>query len=1030
MLFHYSVVSMFGLHRIAYSLLSGLSLFGAQVRGAEPHAVDFERDIRPIFQNHCDECHGSKKQKSGLRLDLKANVLRGGDTGKPALMAGNAAESPIYGRIVSADPDEMMPPKGDRLAKEDVEKIRAWIEQGAAWPEKEPPKHWAYVPPQRPALPPVKNSKWVRTPIDRFVLSRLDKEKLKPSPEADRAILLRRVSLDLIGLPPTIAELEQFLTDRRSDAYERAVDRLLASPQYGERWARPWLDLARYADTQGYEKDGSRSMWLYRNWVIDAFNRDLPYDRFTIEQIAGDLLPEATREQKIATGFHRNTMTNTEGGTDDEEFRHDAVVDRVNTTMSVWLGTTFACAQCHNHKYDPFTMKEYYQLFAFLNNTADADREDEKPTLKAPSSEQETKFAQLRSQIDSLQSRYQGDSDELKANITRWETEKKEAMGRWKLLEPVRAVSLKGATLTLTNDGSVLAGGANPSNDVYEVSARFSAAGLTGLRLEVLPDATLPKGSIGRDSNGSFALSKFEAKVFPDGGTNGEPLHFQSVFADYTQQGYNVTNLIEVTEGPGWAVKAEDEKHRDSQSAYFALAHPTNYPAGSTILVRLLSHSPSGEGNLGRFRLWISDGTEPTPIGSLPVGIHKILSLAEKERTDKQRKELGEYYRTIAPELRELREEIAAARKAETELDKTIPRTLVLEELPKPRESHVHIRGSFLSKGEIIQPAVPAALHPLPPNQPANRLTLATWLVDTNNPLTARVAMNRIWEQYFGIGLVESSQDFGTQGDKPSHPELLDWLATEFMRQKWSFKAMHRLIVNSSTYRQSSRVTPDSYQRDPYNRLLARGPRQRLEAEMIRDQALLVSGLLSRKVGGPSVMPPQPAGLWQMVYSSEKWETSPGEDKFRRGLYTFWRRTNPYPMMTTFDAPSREFCVVKRPRSNTPLQALLLLNDPVYVEAAQALARRMLSEGGEKDLARVTYGFRLCVGRPPSKAEVNRLLALARKESVHYADAVGDAEALASQFPALRTGFNAPELAAWTVVANVLLNLDETVTKN
>ena len=711
-------------------------------------------------------------------------------------------------------------------------------------------KHWAYNNPVRPNLPKVKNKKWGRNPIDNFILARLEKEKLRPSPEAERAILIRRVSLDLIGLPPTVEEVDAFVHDKSSDAYEKVVDRLLASPQYGERWARAWLDLARYADTQGYEKDNRRSIWPYRDWVIKAINADMPFTQFTIEQMAGDLLPNATSDQKVATGFHRNTMTNTEGGTDDEEFRHYAIVDRVNTTMSVWMGTTMACTQCHNHKYDPLLNKEYYQLYAFLNQTADHDADNEEPMMKLPSAALEKEIEKIRREIEPL--------------------------------------------------------------------------------------------------DHEFNLQK-----------SGE-------------------------------LQAEWEKKLAG----------TNSPVAKT---------------------------------NLTEAIQKTLAIKPNDRSYDQKLELWKNEKALAPELRKNRKQWIELRDREKAEDGKIPRTMVMQELPKEkaRETHMLIRGNFLEKGEKVSPGVPAIFHPLPKDAPMNRLTLARWLVDENNPLTARVFVNRAWEQFFGRGIVETVEDFGTQGEPPSHPELLDWMATEFMRDGWSMKRFHKLVVMSATYRQSSRVSSKLVQRDPYNRLLARGSRVRLEAEMVRDQSLAISGLLSHKLGGPSVMPPQPDGLWQMVYSSDDWHTSKGEDKYRRALYTFWRRTNPYPSMQTFDAPSREFCVTKRNRSNTPLQALTALNDPAFVEAAQGLARRIVSQKEKKISEQAQLAFRLCLARQPQKKELQRLVSLYEKELVQFKSDKKAAEKMAcSELGKAPDGTDVCELAAWTVVANVLLNLDETITKS
>lgn len=884
--------------------------------------------------------------------------------------------------------------------------------------------HWTYIKPARPELPKVKHPRWQRNPIDAFILARLEKENLAPSPEAGRPTLIRRLSLDLTGLPPTLAEVDAFVADKSKDAYEKLVDRLLASPHYGEKWARHWLDLARYADTHGYEADPRRSMWPYRDWVINAFNRDLPFDQFTIEQLAGDLLPDATLEQKIASGFNRNTMFNTEGGVDREQARVETVVDRVNTTATVWLGSTLGCAQCHTHKYDPFTLTEYYQMFAFFND-------QDEPQMDVPTPEQAEKREKLRADIARLDAEYKKETPELAAAQAAWEQKEITEMAAWIILDPSDFSSAGGATLTKLEDKSLLAGGTNPSNDVYTVVAQTGLRNLTGLRLEVLPDPSLPEKSLGRHPNGSFVLSRFEAKAAPkDNPQSAQPVTFKSANADYTQDGHSATNLIDGKPGPGWAVSAGEHKFRMERAVYFAAEKQIDFSQGTILTISLKHNSQWPEANLGRFRLAVTAKEDPTTLPESSSEILKILATTPENRTDQQKSALADAFRTRAPELKAVREQLAELRHAEAELQKQIPTTLVMKEREQPRETHVLARGNFLNPGEKVLPGVPAVLPPLSAGEPANRLALAKWLVSPENPLTARVTVNRVWEQYFGHGLVETVEDFGTQGERPTHPELLDWLATEFIRQGWSLKAIHRLIVTSATYRQSSRATPELIERDPQNRLLVRGPRFRVPAETVRDIALQSSGLLNPKIGGPSVFPYQPEGIWTQIYSSDKWEMSKADEKYRRGLYTFWRRTSPYPAFMSFDAPSRELICTRRPRTNTPLQALTTLNDPSYVEAAEALARRVMKEAAPDTNKRAAHAFRLCVSRAPQGKELKRLVALYEQELARFKQDPAAAEKMAAaELGKPPENLDLAQLAAWTVVSNVLLNLDETITK-
>jgi len=774
-----------------------------------------------------------------LRLDLPEEAVKTLKSGGHAIVPGKAKDSELVARIFSAESDRMPPAKSHKTLKE-TEKLllTRWIEEGAEYQ-----KHWAFLPPQRPAVPAVKNTSWPRNPVDYYVLATLEAEGLQPAAEADRYTLARRVAIDLTGLPPDLDAVDRFINDKSPAAYEKYVDHVLNLPAYGERWAHVWLDLARYADSKGYASDPFRTIWKYRDWVIDTINANMPFDRFTIEQLAGDLLPKSSTEQLLATAFHRNTLTNDEGGTSDEEFRTVAVVDRVNTTMQVWMGITIGCAQCHDHKYDPISQEEYFRLYAILNQTQDADRPDETPVLPTPTPEQVKQKAKLEGEIAVLDRRLNETTPALEAAQKKWE----------------------GA--------------------------------------------------------------------------------------------------------------AKKEK--------------------------------------------------------VPENIKAVLGIEDAKRSPAQKAELGKYYRSIAPELKKEREQVAALRKQLAAVK--FVTTPIMRELPdaQKRKTKIHIRGNFLNEGKEVTPGVPAAFPPLPKDQPANRLALARWLVDERNPLTRRVTVNRYWEQIFGVGLVETPEDFGIRGKIPRHPDLLDWLAVEFSAKKWDVRQLLRLLVTSATYRQSSRVTPELLARDPENRLFAHGPRYRSSAEVIRDQTLFVSGLLSKKMHGPPVRPPQPKlGLTAAFGGGTDWDTSSGEDKYRRALYTQWRRTAPYPSMITFDTPDRNICTVKRPRTNTPLQALVTLNDPVYVEAAQALARRMVKEGGPGVEARARHGFRLCLIRPPQDVELRRLIELYQKSHVEYARNQKDALLMAtSPLGPLPAGMNPVALASWTIVANVLLNLDEMFAK-
>ncbi len=878
--------------------------------------------------------------------------------------------------------------------------------------------HWAYRGPVRAELPADPFGDWARNPIDRFVGARLAAEGLAPAPEADRSTLLRRASLDLTGLPPALDELDLFAADTAEGAWERALERLLASPRYGEHQARAWLDLARYADSRGYEKDEQRAMWRWRDWVIEAFDRDLPFDRFTIEQLAGDLLPEPTLHQRVATGFHRNTMVNQEGGIDPEEFRVAAVKDRVNTTALVWLGTTLECAQCHDHKYDPFEQEEYYRLFAFFDSTADTGNSDE-PTIEAPTADFSARAAQLEREKTAIETELAGAA--IDAERAAWEAAWRPVARGWRVLRPRFAEARNGARLAVLNDGSVLSFGELPDGDDYVLRASIgpdaSLRRITTLRIEVLTDESLPGHGPGRSSHRNFVLSSVRVRAA------GEPLALSGARADFHQTSsgpFPPGAVLDDGRTTGWAVAGGEGR---AHELLLALAEPLALEA-ETELEFTLEQRYGGKHLIGRVRLSVGEelppGLEPVPAPEADAWLVNGAGGSEEEQA------LAGWYRERAPSLAPQRERLE-----QIQAELVPPRALVMSELPEPRRTHVLTKGNFLAPGKEVEPGVPAVLPPLHARGPRpDRLDLARWLVDGTNPLTARVTVNRVWQRIFGAGLVATDNDFGTRGERPTHPELLDWLALEFVERGWSLKELHRLVLSSSTYRQSSRATSELLERDPENRWLARGPKLRLDAESVRDVALAAGGLLAPKIGGPSVFPPQPEGIWMITYSSDSWVTSSGEDRFRRGLYTFLRRTAPYPTFLLFDGTSRELACSRRARSNTPLQALALLNDPAFVECARALARRMAGGGGASPEERARLGFRLCTAREPGPEELAVLLTLYEEEKAAYALDAGAARDLAGEeLPAAGEGIDSQELAAWTVVANALLNLDETITK-
>lgn len=913
-----------------------------------------------------------------------------------------------------------------------------------------PSEHWAYRPPILPEIPSTLHADRVRNPIDAFVFNRLDREGLSPSPEADRETLVRRVTLDLTGLPPTPRELDLFLNDRSPEAYERLVDRLLASPHFGEHQARYWLDLARTADSCGYHIDAGRPMHPYRDWVIAAYNRDLPFDRFTIEQLAGDLLPNPSMDQRIATGFHRNTMFNEEGGIDPEEFRVKAVVDRVGVTGTVWLGTSLACAECHDHKHDPITQREFFEMYALFNTTADLGGgtfATRAPLIHLFEGEQEKSVTDLADKIESVEQTLDSSTPDLVDSQRQWEERMMRGID-WTSFDGVEVTSDAGVKWIPLPDGSWNAdGGIRPSTDTYRVSGIWKGAPPTALRLEILP---ADSGSgVGLHPKGIPALSEVRLLTAPaTGETDLAPVVLHVPTSN--TPGQEPRRLLDKNPRSGWVLTATDVEVFE---AWFEIPAEAWNDQSARFQIEL-EQKTTRDSTVARFRL--SSTTAEIPVRFTPPSIQRILELnpgspgkggrpgdvklaafnqeaLKDSRTHEQEEELARYYRSIAPQLDGARKELADLEKQKADLLKTVTQALVMGEADDPRETRIHVRGDFLRLGDRVDPGLPRVFGGFPSDLPRNRLGLAEWLVRRDHPLTARVTVNRMWQQVFGRGIVETADDFGLMGSPPSHPELLDWLAIEFVRKGWSWKEMLRLIVTSSVYRQSSHVTPDLLEIDPYNRLLARGPRHRLSAEGIRDNALAVAGLLNRKIGGPSVFPWQPPGLWSEIgspgYGVDDWIPDENEDRFRRGLYTFLRRSNPYPSFVAFDAPTREYCTVKRSITNTPLQALVTLNDPVYLEAATGFAGRLLrEESGGTDQDRIRLAFRCCLSRPPSPEETNKLIGLLERQRAKFSE-VTEIEGDALFDAAEEIGCSRSDLAAWAIVCQVLLNLDETLTK-
>ncbi|MEX2185489.1 MAG: PSD1 and planctomycete cytochrome C domain-containing protein [Pirellulales bacterium] len=1001
---------------------------------AEETPVSYGRDIRPLLAKNCFLCHGpdADSREADLRLDVRAAAIANRD-GVAAIVPGDAEKSALVERIASDDEDLRMPPadSGKQLTAAQIALLRKWIDSGAAYE-----RHWALEPVRRPAIPTdptAERNDYSRCAIDAFVSARLAAAGLHPAAEADRHTLVRRLYLDLLGLLPTIREADEFAADDRPDAYERLVDRLLSSPRLGERWGRHWLDQARYADSHGYTNDNERVMWPFRDWVISALNRDLPFDRFTIEQLAGDLLPNATAEQKIATGFHRNTLINTEGGTKVDQFRDEQVKDRVDTTGGVWLGLTVGCAKCHNHKYDPISQAEYYSLYAFFNSTADSNSVP--PTIPAPTAQQQTRLDELDAGLAKLNAELATD-DRRSNRQAAWEAELLRrrderiagkdtdgANANWTVLE-LDGKSGSGATIESLEDRSVLVGGENVAGDVYELTARSPLTTIRSVRLEVLTHDNLPHRGPGRAANGNFVLTDFWFRT-----GDGRDLRFAKAQADHSQPQYDITGAIDEDLESGWAINGSPEGGPNhDRTAWFVLAAPLEVEDGHALTFTVQHRAGPQPYNIGRLRLSIS--SQEWRDAPSDEELTRLVATPREKRPLAQQKRIDEAFLRGDTKLAPVFATIENVGKMRDGLLSQVASAMVMRELDKPRDAHVQKRGDFLQPAEKVLPDVPDALPGFEPSESIRtRLDLARSLVRVDNPLTPRVRVNRLWMHLFGKGLVETENDFGTQGSLPTHPDLLDWLAAEQIHQSWSTKRMLRLLVASATYRQRSEVRGPGTTADPQNRLLWRQNRIRVEGEIVRDLALSASGLLSDKIGGPSVFPPQPDGVYAFTQRAKNWRTSTGEDRFRRGLYTFFYRSAPYPMLTTFDAPNFNQTCTCRDRSNTPLQSLTVANDASLVELARALAVRVLAEAAadRTEAATIEQLFRVCMVRSPSTAEADFLAKFLREQRTHF-DVDGDAAGKLSpgELPA---GVSTAEAAAFVATARVVLNLDEFITR-
>jgi len=1017
--------------------------------------IDFSRDIRPILSDKCFTCHGpdQNKRASELRLDNRESAFAQHD-GHAAIVPGDVAGSLLHQRITSTDPETKMPPaaSGHDLSATQVELLTAWIQQGAKWTE-----HWAFLTPQRPVVPSLPGDKWSRSEIDRFILDRLLQENLKPSAEASLRTLIRRVTLDLTGLPPTPKEVDAFLADTSSMAYEALVDRLLSSPRYGEHMAVAWLDAARYADTSGYQNDGPRDMWRWRDWVIDAFNINKPFDQFTIEQLAGDLLDHPTLDQRIATGFNRNHRGNAEGGIIPEEYQVEYVVDRVDTTSTVWLGLTLGCARCHDHKYDPIRHQDFYRVFAFFNNIPESGRAikegNSPPLIRAPLPDQQARLNELDQQIEAAEAKVLALQSPLTAAQQKWEAnENTDQQTDWSIADGL--VSHLGFDGNLTDDCRAAAGVFENSPGRFSGSPHGQAVSLAGGSFvnggDIANFGYFDKFSITAWINATDPNGTVVSRMTPVEEGAGYFVHLQNgrLQVNFVKRWLDDAIRVESHEPiplNRWchiAVVYDGSRVAEGIRIYIngrlvpmdvKLDRLNQTFAAKTEPLRIGKGHSSFTGSIDDVRLYKRDlSSAEAELLAVPQKVSEILSIDRDARTEAQRHKLTQYFLATqaSAEMRDTHENLVRLLRERQAFAESLPTVMVMQEMEQPRATHVLVRGQYDQPGEKVEPGVPSAFPPLPANTPRNRLGFAQWLVSPEHPLTARVAVNRIWQMHFGQGLVRTSEDFGAQGDLPSHPELLDWLATEFVRSGWDIKKLHRLIVTSATYRQASDVSPELLRFDPENRLLARGPRRRLSAEAVRDQALFVSGLLTEKIGGPSVKPYQPDGLWQEIATDTDYIQSQGDDLYRRSLYTYWKRTVAPPTMVTFDATSREACTVQRSRTNTPLQALALMNDVTFVEAARVIAQRLSSNPARSMTEQITQAFQAITARNPLPVELTILQRRFEASLQTFQKEPESAQRLihVGEFP-VNDEVDPCELAALTTVMSLMLNLDEVLTK-